>query len=50
MKMSRVIHLLLISEFESKCYDVEILNQQAFEEMTRSNANLIRLEDSSLLN
>ena len=46
----KIIHLLSISELESKRYDVEILNQQAFEEMTRSNINLIRLEDSSLFN
>ena len=44
MKISnkqRIIYLLFISEFESKRYDVEIFNQQAFENMVRLNANLI---------
>ena len=45
-----MLYLLSISEFESKRYDVEILNQQAFEKIIRLNANLIRLKDSSLLN
>ena len=43
IKVSKVIHLLSISELESKRYNVEIFNQQTFENMTRSNANLIRL-------
>ena len=35
---------------ESKRYDVEIFNQQAFEDTIRSNANLIRLKNSNLYN
>ena len=50
MKINKMIYLLFISEFESKRYDVEIFNQQTFENTIRSNVNLIRLEDSSLLN
>ena len=48
--MSKVFHLLFISEFESKRYNVEIFNQQAFENTIRSNVNLIRLKDSNLFN
>ena len=46
----KILYLLFTSELESKRYDVEILNQQAFENTTQSNVNLIRLENSNLFN
>ena len=49
---SKILHLLFISEPESKSkhHDVDILNQNAFADMNRSNANSMKLEDSNLFN
>ena len=50
MKMSKVLHLLFISEFESKRYDVQIFNQQTFEDTICSNVSSIGLKDPNLFN
>ena len=49
---SKILHLLFISEFESKSkhHDVNIFNQEAFANMNRSNANSMRSKDSNLFN
>ena len=50
MKVNKVFYQLFTSKLESKRYDVEIFNQQAFEDTIQSNSNLIRLEDLNQLN
>ena len=47
---SKILYLLSISESKSKHHDVDIINQEAFADMNRSNANSMRLKDSDLFN